>query len=251
MVYKRKYQYGGGKYRPGAITARQIVNMMTCIEKKYKDVELMAAVNNVETAVGNVLSLIGTFNISVAAAAPTIFTRTGKSIWVHSIQLFLDIKPVTLNQNISAIPAMNIGGQYGRIMAVLTRQNAHSTTPTAWTDILAGTGGMANATPFDAPRNVDKAQNYKILWDKKFRLKATNLFNDTSGLATQVVEGKRLMKVFKFKRPLEIQYDDDTAGATGTQGKLENHDIHLLFYLPTSAAGIFVYQMEGRIRFTD
>jgi len=249
MAYKRKFRYGGmrGYQVPSASMANRMMAVMNCVEKHYKDVELMDDVAADTAALGNVLSLVGGFNIgTVTAGGPQSEQRTGRKIYITSMAMRLLVTDSAVGSNTISIASTSSIVRY-RVVIVKCMNNNSSSTPTAWADLFKlGTLEMDYGDTI--LRNLEKVDNYKILYDKKF-----SQLPQPWSTATACRHKPIRKNIFlKFKKPLEICYTQ--ASTTGTQATLTDTDIHLLVWTNDSSdANIFstTWSLAGRVKFTD
>jgi len=229
-----------------------MLTAMRCVENKYKDSywcydPARAAVQTNVITTGNIFSLIGQQNISVAAAAAadTHENRLGKKIFIKTIQMFFKWTPVSATP--VAITDHNVHGIKARLIFV-ERTNCTATTAlTPFTDLFTLGGSLSN---LDAPRNVDLAQNYKILFDKKITIPTVTVWNGNAAVANIALKEYCYRKIWKFKTPYMVQYNSDAASTAGLAANLVDKDIHVLTLLDCPS-GQYNLTMDSRVRFTD
>lgn len=234
MVYKRKHAYGGmrGYKRPSGHMLMQLANAMKCVEKKFKDFELFpyttsttwvlerAVLNGTGTTVATcTTSLLGCASI---AQGDTFEKRHGKSIFLRSIQINIEVAA----ENSSATQINSGGERNFRILVVMLKNNNFLTPTLAISDLFATPStAVSDYTVnkyWNAPRNMEKVDNYVILRDIKIRQRPITI-PDTTWHNYPALHKKI---VVKFKNPLEIVYAAENT--TGSQAGLQDKDIHLL-----------------------
>jgi len=217
-----------GYKAPTPSMARQMINVMNCIERKFKDIQLYnAAVGATQTD----LSILGTLDINQGDA---VDERHGKSIYLKSLYIHFKIADAT-----APLRATTYYMKMYRVLVVQIRQNNNVATPLTMADLFSKT---TNQNYLNAPRNMEKVDNYKILYDRKWTQKGWPIST------TQTIFPELQKKaVIRFKKPLEIVYK--SGSTTGTPTDIQDVDLHLLIYCDAGAEGYVV--ASCRCKWTD
>jgi len=163
--------------------------------------------------------------INALALGNTASTRVGMKVEMRTIELCF--------RN-WATAATGVE-QFGRFMIVLDKQT-NAVGPAAITDIL-------NTAAVTSPRNLANRKRFKILWDRRWALGASNPAYST---------GTPTSRIFKAYIKLRRLTTDYNTANNGTVADIASNSLHVL-YFGSEAVGATDSYLVGniRLRYTD
>jgi len=263
--YKRKYQYGG--FRTPKLSQsmqNRMMVAMNCVENKYKDMPITntwvtsgtpawnAATTSTlvsayasDTNQGFTRSIISCFEVQ---QGDNHKERVGRKIYVKSIMVTGSLWQYDYGTPPGA--EESFGAKFRLIVAQVRNRSAlvdGQYATTQFKDVLRLTDDSGQFVHiYDAPRNMEKIANYKILKDKKFIVKYPQLQNGATTVFNYA--GRPINFVLRFKKPLEICYAQDNT--TGKLVGIMDTDLDIL----VGTQGLtnrFYLELRGRMKWTD